>query len=88
MAYCKENTLEYDADLCNSCGICASVCPHGVFKADKGKARLVVAAECMECGACAMNCSTGAIKVDSDVGCAAAMMKAALMGRGASSCCG
>ena len=89
MAYCKENTLEYDADLCKSCGVCATVCPHGVFKAaGKEKARLVSPSECMECGACALNCSAGAIKVDSDVGCASAMMLAALKGRGAASCCG
>jgi len=35
----------------------------------------------MECGACQLNCPTGAIMVDSGVGCAAAMMMAALRGK-------
>lgn len=35
----------------------------------------------MECGACERNCPTKAIRVDSGVGCAAAMIRAALTGR-------
>jgi hypothetical protein len=35
----------------------------------------------MECGACMVNCPTRAIEVDSGVGCAMAMIKAALLGR-------
>jgi len=35
----------------------------------------------MECGACQLNCPTGAIVVESGVGCASAMMYAALTGR-------
>jgi hypothetical protein len=35
----------------------------------------------MECGACQLNCPSGAIAVDSGVGCAAAMIKAALRGK-------
>jgi Fe-S-cluster-containing hydrogenase component 2 len=33
---------------------------------------------CMECGACQVNCPFGAVQVDSGVGCAAAMIYAAL----------
>ena len=41
---------------------------------------------CMECGACARNCPTEAVTVQAGVGCAAAVINAAL-GRNASSCC-
>jgi hypothetical protein len=46
----------------------------------------------MECGACRLNCVTEAIAVERGVGCAAAMLQAALMGRkevscGCDSCC-
>jgi hypothetical protein len=40
----------------------------------------------MECEACALNCPTGAISVQAGVGCAAAVISAAL-GRQSSSCC-
>jgi ferredoxin len=90
MAASKLNTLEYNEGLCNSCGMCAVVCPHRVFQngVKAQKARLVEPDSCMECGACALNCKPGAIKVDSSVGCAQAMMKAALLGSKApASCC-
>jgi ferredoxin len=35
----------------------------------------------MECGACQLNCPTAAITVDSGVGCASAMIGAALRGK-------
>lgn len=90
MARAKTNTLAYDAALCNRCGMCAIVCPHGVFEVNgDGAVRLVDRDACMECGACRLNCEAGAIKVNSDVGCAAAMIKAALTRReGTAPCCG
>ncbi|HEY5527038.1 MAG TPA: mercury methylation ferredoxin HgcB [Candidatus Anoxymicrobiaceae bacterium] len=88
MAYSKVNTLEYDAALCNRCGMCQVVCPHRVFAAGDDAARLVDPDSCMECGACQMNCAPGAIKVDSSVGCASAMMLAALTRRTGKACCG
>ena len=39
-----------------------------------------------ECGACMVNCPTGAIEVESGVGCASAMMLAALKGKKEASC--
>jgi len=80
------NTLTYDPALCVNCGLCSIVCPHGVFAEGERVARLVRAEECMECGACQRNCPTGAITVDSGVGCAAAMIKAALTGRAEATC--
>jgi len=75
------NTLRYSPALCVNCGMCSIVCPHGVFAVDGRVARLVRPKACMECGACQRNCPTGAITVDSGVGCASAMIYAALTGR-------
>jgi MinD superfamily P-loop ATPase len=61
--------------------MCSAVCPHGVFAPGEETARLARPEACMECGACAMNCPTAAIEVESGVGCAYALMLAALRGR-------
>jgi len=83
-----ENTLAYDADLCIGCGRCVEVCPHNVFEMDGRKARLVHSSACMECGACQLNCPVKAILVESGVGCASAMIMAALTGRKEATCGG
>ena len=89
MARSRTNTLEYNPALCNRCGMCGVVCPHGVFVPGDDAARLVDRDACMECGACSLNCEAGAIEVESDVGCASAMIMAALTRRGAPApCCG
>ena len=75
------NTLQYDPELCIGCEMCVIVCPHGVFAMNGRAARLVLPDACMECGACQLNCPAGAIRVDSGVGCASAMIRAALTGR-------
>jgi NAD-dependent dihydropyrimidine dehydrogenase PreA subunit len=80
------NTLVYDPGLCNGCAKCVEVCPHAVYKMDGRLAELVNPQSCMECGACQLNCVTGAIKVDSGVGCAAAMIRAALTGKKEATC--
>lgn len=74
------NTLKLYPQRCIGCARCQQVCPHGVFKVKDRKAELVGAERCMECGACQVNCPVRAIEVDSGVGCAAAMIKAALTG--------
>jgi NAD-dependent dihydropyrimidine dehydrogenase PreA subunit len=61
--------------------MCTIVCPHGVFGMNGRKAEIVRYEACMECGACGMNCPFDAITVDSGVGCAFALMKAALTGK-------
>jgi ferredoxin-like protein FixX len=50
------------------------------------KAVLVKPLACMECGACQLNCVTKAIAVESGVGCAAAMLQAALLGKPEAEC--
>ena len=68
-------TLTLDEGKCGGCGMCAEVCPHGVFEACDRKARIIDKDLCMECGACAMNCPANAIGVNAGVGCAAAIIK-------------
>jgi NAD-dependent dihydropyrimidine dehydrogenase PreA subunit len=80
------NTLQFNQELCNNCVLCTSVCPHEVFERNNGTVFLVRPENCMECGACRLNCPTGAINVDSGVGCAAAMIYAALKGKKEPTC--
>ena len=75
------NTLQYNPELCIGCEMCSLVCPHAVFAMNGRVAQLVRPEACMECGACQLNCPTDAITVDSGVGCAAAMIRAALTGK-------
>ena len=84
----SKNTLALDQEQCIGCGMCVMVCPHGVFELKNGLANIVRYEACMECGACQLNCPSGAITVDSGVGCAYAMIKAALRGKKEVSCCG
>jgi NAD-dependent dihydropyrimidine dehydrogenase PreA subunit len=75
------NTLEYEPALCSGCGMCVEVCPHAVF-AMKGRVAVYAHPDaCMECGACQRNCPARVIRVESGVGCASAMIQAALTGR-------
>jgi len=80
------NTLKYKPELCINCGMCSTVCPHGVFEPGKDKAKIVRFEACMECGACQLNCSMNAITVESGVGCATAMILSALKLRKTESC--
>lgn len=85
----QETTLRYHPDRCINCRRCTQVCPHGVFSEGNGRVDLARPSACMECGACALNCPEGAIEVQSGVGCAWAMISAAIRGRDMDSCtCG
>jgi len=81
-----ENTLDYDPQACNGCAKCVEVCPHAVFTMNGRKAVLAHPQACMECGACQKNCIMNAISVESGVGCANAMIRAALLGRKEATC--
>ncbi|HSQ93017.1 MAG TPA: mercury methylation ferredoxin HgcB [Methanoregula sp.] len=76
-----ETSLNYYPERCINCKRCTQVCPHAVFADGSSHAELVRPASCMECGACALNCPVQAIEVQSGVGCAWAMIGAALRGR-------
>ncbi len=83
------NTLQFDQETCNGCGVCVDVCPHGVFARNSRVVHVVHGDACMECGACQTNCAFGAVHVESGVGCAASMIYAALRGRPMNECtCG
>ena len=73
-------TLRLDESKCNGCGMCRTVCPHGVFDTGSGKARIADLDACMECGACQGNCPEGAIEVQSGVGCVTAIIQGAVTG--------
>lgn len=79
-------TLALDQEKCVGCGVCLIVCPHDVIGMNNGHAGIENRDACMECGACARNCPTEAISVEAGVGCATAVINAAL-GRDSSSCC-
>lgn len=80
-------TLTLDPEKCIGCGMCAEVCPHGVFAVNSRKAEIVRRDSCMECGACQMNCPPAAISVDAGVGCAVAVINTALGIQNDSCCC-
>jgi NAD-dependent dihydropyrimidine dehydrogenase PreA subunit len=67
-------TLTLESDKCVGCGICETVCPHGVFKMVESKIQFANKDFCIECGACALNCPTKALAVNPGVGCAAAFI--------------
>lgn len=81
MSCYTETSLAYDPGRCINCKRCTQVCPHAVFAEGREHAELARPAACMECGACAKNCPVQAITVQSGVGCAWAMIGAALRGK-------
>jgi ferredoxin len=73
-------TLRLEEELCIGCGLCTTVCPHGVFELSNGKVQLKDRDGCMECGACAHNCPVGALQLTPGVGCASYIIKKWLKG--------
>jgi NAD-dependent dihydropyrimidine dehydrogenase PreA subunit len=58
--------------------MCLAVCPQQVWGIEDKRAIIEDLDACMECGACATNCEQGAITVRKGVGCANALILAAL----------
>lgn len=79
-------TLRLFEDKCIGCGMCLTVCPREVLAPDNGTVMITHRDACIECGACARNCPVQAITVRAGVGCASAIINAAL-GRKSNSCC-
>ena len=87
MIYLKDVvTLRLDKEKCIGCGMCLAVCPQAVFCMNDRYAHIENRDACMECGACARNCPSEAITVQAGVGCAVAVINAAL-GRDTAFCC-
>ena len=82
------STLELEPEKCIGCGMCAAVCPHGVFEVDERKAQVVDLDACIECGACAGNCPAEALQVKAGVGCASAIINGWLTGEEPNCDCG
>ena len=81
-------TLSLDPERCVACGMCITVCPHGVFEFAGKKVGIADLDGCMECGACANNCPTEAIRVNPGVGCAAYIVSKWIHGAEKATCCG
>lgn len=81
-------TLRLDACKCTGCGMCPTVCPHGVLTVNDRRARIVDRDACIECGACARNCPAEALTVKAGVGCASAIIHGWLTGEEPSCDCG
>jgi len=82
------STLQLDQEKCIGCGMCAVVCPHGVFEIEEHKAQVVDLDTCIECGACAGNCPVEALQVKAGVGCASAIINGWLTGEEPNCDCG
>ena len=88
MTYLKDVvTLHLEQEKCVGCGMCLLVCPHAVFVVEESMALVRDRDACIECGACSMNCPVDAISVQTGVGCATAVINAALGRKGDSCCC-
>ena len=88
LVYLKDvTTLKVLDDKCIGCGFCLTVCPREVLRLNSGTVQIADRDSCIECGACARNCSVEAITVQAGVGCAQAIINAALGRKNGACCC-
>ncbi len=80
-------TLKFDEVKCTGCGMCLDVCPRAVLSRANGKIAIARRDACIECGACQQNCPAEALSVRAGVGCAQAIINAALGRTGGDCCC-
>ena len=57
-------SISIDYDLCESTGVCATICPDDVFLHENGRTEIVNARACIFCWLCVESCTSGAVEID------------------------
>jgi nitroreductase/NAD-dependent dihydropyrimidine dehydrogenase PreA subunit len=60
------NHIEIDKNLCLQCGLCAQVCPNGIFKKTEENIRIIdkLLKNCINCGHCMAVCPNSALSLN------------------------
>jgi ferredoxin len=63
--------IEVNKEKCTECGLCAAVCPVGIFKKKDDKVIVIeklIERNCVQCGQCAVVCPSSAISLNGSAG--------------------